>query len=172
MLRSTPILKIKAFNSVSDVIPRQNAFNYLNVDNQVLHMNTKNVIYLKDQIQQFQNRQKEERALNNHNMLWGGGHILNASIVGASTKLRATSHTRLRACDHYTSNTLVGGKGGAGLSLLLHTTLEGPAEYMNIQDECKVYMDWIPPGIVSTMFHGHLDYFHKPSLGGRPNTNP
>ena len=39
--------------------------------------------------------------------------------------LRATSHTRLRARDYYTSSTLVGGKGGAGLSLL-HTTFEGP----------------------------------------------
>ena len=44
--------------------------------------------------------------------------------------LRATSHTRLRAHDHFTSSTLIGGKGGAGPSLL-HTTLEGPAEYMN-----------------------------------------
>ena len=31
----------------------------------------------------------------------------------------------LGARDHYTSSTLIGGKGGAGLSLL-HTTLEGP----------------------------------------------
>ena len=28
--------------------------------------------------------------------------------------MRATSHTGLRACDHYTSSTLIGGKGGAG----------------------------------------------------------
>ena len=44
--------------------------------------------------------------------------------------LRATSYTRLRARDHYTSSTLIGGKGGAGPSLL-HTTLEGPTEYVN-----------------------------------------
>ena len=44
--------------------------------------------------------------------------------------LRATSHTRLRARDHYTSTTLIGGKGGAGPSSL-HTTLEGPMEYVN-----------------------------------------
>jgi hypothetical protein len=37
---------------------------------------------------------------------------------------RATSHTRLRAHDHHTSSTLIGGKGGAGPSPL-HTTLEG-----------------------------------------------
>ena len=44
--------------------------------------------------------------------------------------IRATSHTRLRALDHYTSSTLIGGKGGAG-PRLLHTTLEGPTEYVN-----------------------------------------
>ena len=44
--------------------------------------------------------------------------------------LRATSHTRLRARDHYTSSTLIGGKGGAGPSSL-HATLEGPTEYVN-----------------------------------------
>ena len=44
--------------------------------------------------------------------------------------LRATSHTILRAHDQYTSSTLIGGKGGAGPSLL-HTTLEGPTEYVN-----------------------------------------
>jgi hypothetical protein len=50
------------------------------------------------------------------------------------TKGRATSHTRVRARDHYASSTLVGGKGGAGPSLL-HTTLEGPKEYIC---ECKM----------------------------------
>ena len=42
-----------------------------------------------------------------------------------TTLLGATSHTRLRARDHCTSSTLIGGKGGAGPSLL-HITLEGP----------------------------------------------
>ena len=37
------------------------------------------------------------------------------------------THERLRAHDHYT---LIGGKGGAGPSSL-HTTLEGPTEYVN-----------------------------------------
>ena len=40
---------------------------------------------------------------------------------------------------------------------------------MWMQDGCEVYMDsymaWI-------MFHGHLDYFQKPPLGGRRNTKP
>ena len=44
--------------------------------------------------------------------------------------LRVTSHTRLRARDHYTSSTLIGGKGGAGPSSL-HATLEGLTEYVN-----------------------------------------
>jgi hypothetical protein len=34
---------------------------------------------------------------------------------------------RMRARDHYTSNTLIGGKGGAGPSSF-HTTLEGPTK--------------------------------------------
>ena len=45
-------------------------------------------------------------------------------------KCRATSHTRLRARDHYTSNTLIGGNDEAGPSSL-HTTLEGPTEYVS-----------------------------------------
>ena len=44
--------------------------------------------------------------------------------------LRATSHTRVRARDHYTTNTLIGGKGRAGPSSL-HTTLKGPTKYVN-----------------------------------------
>ena len=46
---------------------------------------------------------------------------------------RATSHMRLRAHDRYTSSTLIGGKGGAGPSSLLHTMLEGPTEYVNVR---------------------------------------
>ena len=44
--------------------------------------------------------------------------------------IKATSYTRLRAPNHYTSSTLIGGKDGAGPSSL-HTTLEGPTEYVN-----------------------------------------
>ena len=57
--------------------------------------------------------------------------------------VRATSHTRLRARDHYTSSTLIGGKGGAGPSSLLHTMLEGPTEYIS---ECTMHVKstWIP----------------------------
>ena len=61
------------------------------------------------------------------------------SIYGL--QLRATSHTRLRARDHYTSSILIGGKGGASPSSL-HTKLEGPTKVC----ECKmdVKSTWIP----------------------------
>ena len=48
---------------------------------------------------------------------------------------------RLRAPDHHTSRTLIGGKGGAGPSSLLHTTLEGPTEYVNDKMDVEVCMD-------------------------------
>ena len=44
--------------------------------------------------------------------------------------IRATSHTRLRARDIYTSSTLIGGQGRAGASSL-HATLEGLMEHVN-----------------------------------------
>ena len=48
--------------------------------------------------------------------------------------IRATSHTRLRAHDTITLEALfIDGKGGVGPSSL-HTTLEGPTEYVC---ECK-----------------------------------
>jgi hypothetical protein len=58
-------------------------------------------------------------------------------------EVSATSHTRLRAPDPYTSSTLIVGKDGAGPSSLLHTTLEGPTEGVC---ECKmdVMSAWIP----------------------------
>ena len=45
-------------------------------------------------------------------------------------ELSATSHTTLRAHDHYTLSILIGGKGGAGPSSL-HITLERPTEHVN-----------------------------------------
>ena len=51
-------------------------------------------------------------------------------IKSKSLILRATLCTRLRARYIWISNTLIGGKGGAGPSSL-HTTLEGPTEYVN-----------------------------------------
>jgi hypothetical protein len=66
-------------------------------------------------------------------------HALSHANMNVVT-IRATSHTRLRAHDHYTSSSLIGGEGRAGPSLL-RTTLEGPTEYVKMQDGCKVYMD-------------------------------
>ena len=76
---------------------------------------------------------------------------------------------RLSAHDNSTSSTLIGGKGGAGPSLL-HTTLKGPTEYVNARWMSSLHGSL--HGIKWTTLHGHLDYFQKPSLGGRPNTKP
>jgi len=55
--------------------------------------------------------------------------------------LRATSHTRLRASDRCISSTLIGGKGGVGLSSL-QIMFEGPTDGVS---ECKmdVKATWI-----------------------------
>ena len=58
-----------------------------------------------------------------------GCHLMLVTVHGRFI-IRATSHTRLRARDHYTSSILIGGQGEAGPSSL-HTTLEGPMEYVN-----------------------------------------
>jgi hypothetical protein len=58
----------------------------------------------------------------------GGLLVIVSFVVSMSiyhVGLLATSHTRMRARDYYTSGPCIGGKGGAGPSLL-HTTLEGP----------------------------------------------
>ena len=85
------------------------------------------------------------------------------------TRSWATTHTRLRARDHYTSSTLIGGKGGAGTSSL-HTTLEGPTEYVNARWMWSLHgflrgIEWI-------VLDDHLDHFQKPLLGGRFDTKP
>jgi hypothetical protein len=51
--------------------------------------------------------------------------------------LRVTSHTRPRARDHDTSSTLIGGKGGAGVSSL-HTLCLSDQLSMWMQRGCKV----------------------------------
>jgi hypothetical protein len=83
------------------------------------------------------------------------------------THLRASSYMRLRARDHYTSSTLISGNGGAGqirFTLHLRDQLS-----MWMQDGCKVYMDSYMASNGSC-FIVTLDCFHKPPLGGRPNT--
>ena len=72
--------------------------------------------------------------------------------------VRATSHTRLRARDHYTSSTLTGRKGRDQRSMWM-------------QDGRKVLHGYLH-GIEWIMFHGHSDYSQLPPLGGRPNTKP
>jgi hypothetical protein len=84
-------------------------------------------------------------------------------------KSKAASHTRLRAHDHCTSSTLIGGKGRAGPSSL-HTTLEGPTKYVNGKMEVK--STWIPTWHQMDRVPWSLDYFQKSLLGGRPNTKP
>ena len=74
---------------------------------------------------------------------------------------------RLRARDHYTSSTLIGGNGEAGPHSL-HTMLEGPTEYVNARWMQSLHgflhgIEWI-------MFHGHLEYFQKLFFGGKPST--
>ena len=71
---------------------------------------------------------------------------------------RATSWTRMRARDHCTSSTLIGRKSKARPSSL-HTTLEGPTEYVNARWIQSVHV--FLQGIEWIMFHGHLDYFLK-----------
>ena len=75
---------------------------------------------------------------------------------------------RLSACDHCTSSTLIGGKGGAGPSLLHITCLKDQwSKWMQVG--CKVLKGFLH-GIIWIMFHGHLEYIQEPPLGGRPNT--
>ena len=93
--------------------------------------------------------------------------LTNESSCSSCWDRRATSHTRLRARDHYTSSTLIGGKGRASPSLLQTWYIWGTIIWMH--NGRKVYMDSYT-GIEWIMFHGHLDYFPKPPLEGRPNT--
>jgi hypothetical protein len=73
---------------------------------------------------------------------------------------RAASHTRLRAHDHYTSSTLIGGKGGAWPSSL-HTMLEGHEVCeckMDVKSTC--FPTWASIGscfmVTWTIFRNHL----------------
>jgi hypothetical protein len=81
-----------------------------------------------------------------------------------SLHLRATSHTRLRARDHITSSTLIGGKGGAGPS-----SLPDYAWGTNGVYRCKVYVDSYLASngscfmVIWTIFK-NLHCFWKPSL--------
>jgi hypothetical protein len=81
--------------------------------------------------------------------------------------IRATSRTRLRARDHLTSSTFIGGKGGIGPTALQLRLRDRWSIWM--QDGYKAYTDsYMTSNMI--MLHGHLDYIQKPPLGGRPNT--
>ena len=43
---------------------------------------------------------------------------------------------------------------------------EGPTEYVNARRDVKSKLYGFLHAIENIMFHGHLDYFHKPPLGG------
>jgi hypothetical protein len=83
--------------------------------------------------------------------------------------LRASSHTRLRARDHYTSSTLIGGNGAAK-SKFTSCWTRGTTEVC----ECKIDVKstWIPTWYQMDNVSWSLGLFSKPSLGGRPNTKP
>ena len=51
-------------------------------------------------------------------------------LVQSHYDVRATSHTRLSAHNHWNSSTLIGGKGRT-VPRLLHTMLDGPMVYVN-----------------------------------------
>ena len=76
--------------------------------------------------------------------------------------LRATSHMRLRARDHYIASTLIGGKSGAGPSSL-HTTLEGPKEHTN-EGKTDVKSTWISTWYRMDHVSWSLGLFSKTTL--------
>jgi hypothetical protein len=84
--------------------------------------------------------------------------------------LRATSHTRLRTRDRYTSSTIIDGEGGSGPSSL-HTTL---AWGTNGVWECKmdVKSTWIHSymALNGSCFMVTWTILQKPYGGGRPNS--
>jgi hypothetical protein len=97
--------------------------------------------------------------------------------LSEKTALHTTIHLgplhtrRLRACGHYISSTLIGGKGGAGPSSLRHTTIKGPTEYVNAT-WCNVCLHGFLCGIKWIMFRGHLDYLKHHLLEVRRDTKP
>ena len=58
-----------------------------------------------------------------------------------SMEFRATSHTRLKACDRYTSSTLIGGQGGAAPSSPSHYDVWGTNGVRECKMDVKVYVD-------------------------------
>ena len=84
---------------------------------------------------------------------------MNSYMASNGSCFMVTSHMRLRARDHYKQSTLVGGKRGAGPSLLWNTTLEGRMEYVSARWMWSLH--GVLRGIEWIMFHGHLDCFEN-----------
>ena len=93
------------------------------------------------------------------------GHRRLGFHTGNAKLLWATSHTRLRAHDPYTSSTLIGGKGGFASHYARGTI-----------GVCECTMDvkstWIPTWHKWIAFQDHLDYTQNPTLVSKPNTKP
>ena len=87
----------------------------------------------------------------------------------SNTSLRATSRDWEPMTLTLHALSLVEIKGGAGTSLL-HTTLEGPTEYVNGKMDAK--FTWIPTWHHMDHVAWHLDYFQKSPFGDRPKTKP
>ena len=83
---------------------------------------------------------------------------------------KATSHMRLRARDQYISKHSHWWKRWSRTKFVLHTTLEGPMEYVNARWMWSLH--GFLHGIQWIVFRGHLDYIQKPPLEFRPNTKP
>ena len=86
-----------------------------------------------------------------------------------SDMLRATSHTRLRAHDYYTSSTLIGGKRRSRSKFASHY-----AWGTNGVCECRMDVKFTRIPTCNRLDHAFwlLGFFLKPPLGGRPDTKP
>jgi len=99
------------------------------------------------------------------------GHLFWALTISWSwllARVWSGPHTREWPCDHCTSSILIGGKRWASPSSL-HTTLEGPPEW--VQDGCKVDMDSYMTSKGSCIMVTWIIFLKKTPLGGRPHTN-
>ena len=64
-----------------------------------------------------------------------------ATLLNCTPLLRVTSHTRLRARDHFNSSTLIGGKGGAGSKFATSHCAWGTNGVSECKMDVKVYID-------------------------------
>jgi hypothetical protein len=87
-------------------------------------------------------------------------------------QVRATSHTRLRPRDQYIHfKQSHWWRRRSPSKFASHYAWGTNGVSMWMQDGCKS-LHGLLHDIKCIMFHGHSDYFYKPPLGSRPNTNP